>query len=108
MNERDPINSFQVRPKRRRCRPEGHPLILFPRELDGLGLDHVSFAIAAEEIASADASTGLIYVRHVSAAASDALGVARHGPFEASSYVVADLRASVRRRPKVGRRLIAR
>src|SRR5689334_21571740 len=42
--------------------------VLFPAELDGLGLDHVSFAIAAEEIASADASTGLVYVMHVSAA----------------------------------------
>jgi alkylation response protein AidB-like acyl-CoA dehydrogenase len=42
--------------------------VLFPRELDGLGLDHVAFTIAAEEIASADASTGLIYVMHVSAA----------------------------------------
>ena len=42
--------------------------VLFPRELDGLGLDHVAFAIAAEEIASADASTGLVYVMHVSAA----------------------------------------
>ena len=41
--------------------------VLFPRELDGLGLDHVAFAIAAEEIAAADASTGLIYVMHVSA-----------------------------------------
>src|SRR5687768_1480901 len=36
--------------------------VLFPEELDGLGLDHVAFAIAAEEIASADASTGLVYV----------------------------------------------
>jgi alkylation response protein AidB-like acyl-CoA dehydrogenase len=42
--------------------------ILFPKELGGLGLDHVAFTIAAEEIASADASTGLIYVMHVSAA----------------------------------------
>jgi alkylation response protein AidB-like acyl-CoA dehydrogenase len=42
--------------------------VLFPTELDGLGLDHVAFTIAAEEIASADASTGLIYVMHVSAA----------------------------------------
>lgn len=42
--------------------------VLVPQELDGLGLDHVSFAIAAEEIANADASTGLIYVMHVSAA----------------------------------------
>jgi alkylation response protein AidB-like acyl-CoA dehydrogenase len=45
----------------------GWSSVLFPRELDGLGLDHVSFAIAAEEIAAADASTGLIYVMHVSA-----------------------------------------
>jgi alkylation response protein AidB-like acyl-CoA dehydrogenase len=42
--------------------------VLFPKELDGLGLNHVAFAIAAEEIAAADASTGLIYVMHVSAA----------------------------------------
>lgn len=42
--------------------------VLFPKELGGLGLDHVAFTIAAEEIASADASTGLIYVMHVSAA----------------------------------------
>lgn len=42
--------------------------VLFPEALDGLGLDHVAFAIAAEEIASADASTGLVYVMHVSAA----------------------------------------
>lgn len=42
--------------------------VLFPQELGGLGLDHVAFTIAAEEIASADASTGLIYVMHVSAA----------------------------------------
>jgi alkylation response protein AidB-like acyl-CoA dehydrogenase len=42
--------------------------ILFPEKLGGLGLDHVSFAIAAEEIATACPSTGLIYVMHVSAA----------------------------------------
>jgi alkylation response protein AidB-like acyl-CoA dehydrogenase len=42
--------------------------VLFPHELDGLGLDHVAFAIAAEEVAAADASTGLVYVMHVSAA----------------------------------------
>ncbi|MBV9946852.1 MAG: acyl-CoA dehydrogenase family protein, partial [Myxococcales bacterium] len=41
--------------------------VLFPKELGGLGLDHVSFAIAAEEIAAADASTALVYVMHVSA-----------------------------------------
>jgi alkylation response protein AidB-like acyl-CoA dehydrogenase len=41
--------------------------VLFPKELGGLGLDHVAFTIAAEEIASADASTALIYVMHVSA-----------------------------------------
>ena len=42
--------------------------ILFPESLGGLGLDHVAFTIAAEEIAAADASTALIYVMHVSAA----------------------------------------
>jgi alkylation response protein AidB-like acyl-CoA dehydrogenase len=46
----------------------GYGGVLFPKELDGLGLDHVAFAIVAEEIGSADASTGLIYVMHVSAA----------------------------------------
>jgi alkylation response protein AidB-like acyl-CoA dehydrogenase len=47
---------------------QGYNGILFPKELDGLGLDHVAFTIVAEEIAAADASTGLIYVMHVSAA----------------------------------------
>jgi alkylation response protein AidB-like acyl-CoA dehydrogenase len=47
--------------------------ILIPEALGGLGLDHVSFAIAAEEIASACASTGLVYVMHVGAAQSIAL-----------------------------------
>jgi alkylation response protein AidB-like acyl-CoA dehydrogenase len=46
----------------------GYNGILFPKQLDGLGLDHVAFAIVAEEIAAADASTGLVYVMHVSAA----------------------------------------
>ncbi len=41
--------------------------VLFPKALGGLGLDHVAFAIAAEEIAAADASTALVYVMHVSA-----------------------------------------
>jgi alkylation response protein AidB-like acyl-CoA dehydrogenase len=41
--------------------------VLFPEALGGKGLDHVAFAIAAEEIAAADASTALIYVMHVSA-----------------------------------------
>jgi len=41
--------------------------VLFPQGLGGLGLDHVAFAIAAEEIASVDASTALVYVMHVSA-----------------------------------------
>jgi alkylation response protein AidB-like acyl-CoA dehydrogenase len=46
----------------------GYNGVLFPKELGGLGLDHVAFSIVAEEIAAADASTGLIYVMHVSAA----------------------------------------
>ena len=46
---------------------EGWNSVLFPEELGGLGLDHVAFTIATEEIASVDASTALIYVMHVSA-----------------------------------------
>ncbi|MGZ3427398.1 MAG: acyl-CoA dehydrogenase family protein, partial [Polyangia bacterium] len=42
--------------------------VLLPKELGGLGLDHVAFAIAAEEIGSACASTALVYVMHVGAA----------------------------------------
>ena len=41
--------------------------VLFPESLGGKGLDHVAFAIAAQEIAAADASTALIFVMHVSA-----------------------------------------
>src|SRR5271170_7980272 len=47
--------------------------VLAPRELGGLGLDHVAFAIAAEEIGRACASTGLAYVMHVGAAQTIAL-----------------------------------
>ncbi|HVK74732.1 MAG TPA: acyl-CoA dehydrogenase family protein [Kofleriaceae bacterium] len=42
--------------------------VLLPTELGGLGLDHVAFAIAAEEIGRACASTALVYVMHVGAA----------------------------------------
>lgn len=42
--------------------------VLLPEALGGLGLDHVAFAIAAEEIGSACASTALVYVMHVGAA----------------------------------------
>ena len=45
----------------------GWSSVLLPESLGGKGLDHVAFAIAAEEIATADASTALIYVMHVSA-----------------------------------------
>ena len=41
---------------------------MLPPELGGLGLDHVAFAIAAEEIGRACASTALVYVMHVGAA----------------------------------------
>jgi alkylation response protein AidB-like acyl-CoA dehydrogenase len=44
-----------------------------PTELGGLGLDHVAFAIAAEEIGRACASTALVYVMHVGAAQTIAL-----------------------------------
>jgi alkylation response protein AidB-like acyl-CoA dehydrogenase len=47
--------------------------VLLPRELGGLGLDHVAFAIAAEEIGSACASTALVYVMHIGAAQTIAL-----------------------------------
>lgn len=42
--------------------------VLIPTELGGRGLDHVAFAIAAEEIGNACASTALVYVMHVGAA----------------------------------------
>jgi alkylation response protein AidB-like acyl-CoA dehydrogenase len=41
--------------------------VLIPKSLSGLGHDHVSFAIAAEEIGRACASTALVYVMHVGA-----------------------------------------
>jgi alkylation response protein AidB-like acyl-CoA dehydrogenase len=36
--------------------------VLLPEALGGLGLDHVAFAIVAEEIGRACASTALVYV----------------------------------------------
>src|SRR6478672_436987 len=42
--------------------------VLLPEALGGLGLDHVAFAIAAEEIGRACPSTALVYVMHVGAA----------------------------------------
>ncbi|HEX4456744.1 MAG TPA: acyl-CoA dehydrogenase family protein [Polyangia bacterium] len=47
--------------------------VLLPKELGGLGLDHVAFAIAAEEIGQACASTALVYVMHIGAAQTIAL-----------------------------------
>jgi alkylation response protein AidB-like acyl-CoA dehydrogenase len=47
--------------------------VLLPKKLGGLGLDHVAFAIAAEEIGRACASTALVYVMHVGAAQTIAL-----------------------------------
>ena len=47
--------------------------VLLPKELGGLGLDHVAFAIAAEEIGRVCASTALVYVMHVGAAQTIAL-----------------------------------
>jgi alkylation response protein AidB-like acyl-CoA dehydrogenase len=41
--------------------------VLIPRALGGLGLSHNHFAIAAEEIGRACASTALVYVMHVGA-----------------------------------------
>jgi alkylation response protein AidB-like acyl-CoA dehydrogenase len=42
--------------------------VLLPESLGGLGLDHVAFAIAAEEIGRACPSSALVYVMHVGAA----------------------------------------
>lgn len=41
--------------------------ILVPKKYNGLDLDHVAFAIVAEEIGKACASTALVYVMHVGA-----------------------------------------
>jgi alkylation response protein AidB-like acyl-CoA dehydrogenase len=46
---------------------EGWGNVLVPKKYNGLGLDHVAFAIAAEEIGKACASTALVYVMHVGA-----------------------------------------
>ena len=51
----------------------GYNGVLAPKEYGGLGLDHVAFAIAAEEIGSACASTALVYVMHVGAVQTIAL-----------------------------------
>src|SRR4051812_5222624 len=47
--------------------------ILFPASLGGLGLGHPEFAIVAEEIGRACASTALVYVMHIGAAQTVAL-----------------------------------
>jgi alkylation response protein AidB-like acyl-CoA dehydrogenase len=47
--------------------------VLIPRSLGGLGLDHVAFADAAEEIGTACASTALVYVMHTGAVQTIAL-----------------------------------
>ncbi|WP_145410862.1 acyl-CoA dehydrogenase family protein [Paenibacillus xylanexedens] len=41
--------------------------VLIPEQFGGRGLDHVAFAIAAEEIGKGCASTSLVYVMHVGA-----------------------------------------
>jgi alkylation response protein AidB-like acyl-CoA dehydrogenase len=51
----------------------GYNGVLAPKEYGGLGLDHVAFAIAAEEIGNACASTALVYVMHVGAVQTIAL-----------------------------------
>ncbi|KYF72975.1 hypothetical protein BE17_50330 [Sorangium cellulosum] len=52
---------------------EGWNGVLLPEELGGLGLGHVEFAIATEEIGRACASTALVYVMHIGAAQTIAL-----------------------------------
>ncbi len=51
----------------------GYAGVLIPKEYGGLGLDHVAFAIAAEEIGRACASTALVYVMHIGAVQTIAL-----------------------------------
>jgi alkylation response protein AidB-like acyl-CoA dehydrogenase len=51
----------------------GYNGVLVPKEYGGLGLDHVAFAIVAEEIGSACASSALVYVMHVGAVQTIAL-----------------------------------
>ncbi|KYF86634.1 acyl-CoA dehydrogenase [Sorangium cellulosum] len=52
---------------------EGWNGVLLPEELGGLGLGHTAFAIAAEEIGRACASTALVYVMHIGAVQTIAL-----------------------------------
>jgi len=47
--------------------------VLVSKELGGLGLDHIAFGIAAEEIGRACASTALVYVMHIGAIQTIAL-----------------------------------
>jgi alkylation response protein AidB-like acyl-CoA dehydrogenase len=47
--------------------------VLIPKQYGGLELDHVAFAIAAEEIGRACASTAMVYVMHVGAVQTIAL-----------------------------------
>jgi alkylation response protein AidB-like acyl-CoA dehydrogenase len=47
--------------------------VLFPTEQGGLGFGHPEFAVAAEEIGRACASTALVYVMHIGAAQTIAL-----------------------------------
>ncbi len=51
----------------------GYAGVLIDKEYGGLGLDHVAFAIAAEEIGRACASTALVYVMHIGAVQTIAL-----------------------------------
>ena len=47
--------------------------LIFPEEYSGVGLDHVSYSIAVEEMAKACATTSVIYSAHVSLTASPVL-----------------------------------
>jgi alkylation response protein AidB-like acyl-CoA dehydrogenase len=51
----------------------GYNGVLLPKQLGGLELNHVAFAIVAEEIGRVCASTALVYVMHVGAAQTIAL-----------------------------------
>lgn len=71
--ERTDKESIYPRENLRALARAGYAGVLIPKEYGGLGLDHVAFAIAAEEIGRACASTALVYVMHIGAVQTIAL-----------------------------------
>jgi butyryl-CoA dehydrogenase len=63
-NHRFPRENFELLAQSDLCG------MIFPEEYGGAGLDHVSYAIAVEELAKACATTSVMYSAHVSLTAS--------------------------------------